>query len=113
MLVYHAPLSAYFYAGLIIVCIVLLWLVVYLYIKRVDATVIENSQRLKELDEINEKYTFHFFDSSHIISKQYDNKSHFMKIEPGDLMAQEMRNKLLFYEDAVSKIKENIHLFSE
>lgn len=65
------------------------------------------SSKIKQLEELNEKTVFNAVNESIYISKHYDNKSNYNKIEPAYVMSSELRNKIDNYTQFIAMIQEN------
>ena len=81
-----------------------------LFFRKMDQLIWNRSSKIKKICEINSKYKFHFIENNLEFKKFYDNKSHFNKIRPADIMAHEFRNNILLYEKTISYIHENREL---
>ena len=78
-----------------------------IYTNNVNKKVMATSKRISALFELNKSTDFHQIKSKFEISKRYDNKSNYMKIEPAYLMAAEIRKDVNYFVDYSVKIREN------
>lgn len=75
--------------------------------KKQNDKVISSSYKIKELLKLNKAIKFHNVTTKFEVSKKYDNKRNFYRVEPGYLMASEIRSKLKYFSEYIYKIKEN------
>ena len=97
-------------ALIILVVLAIIGILVYMYKQYDDKRnniVKEFSSKIKQLEELNEKTVFHEVNESICISKHYDNKSNYNKIEPAYIMSSELKNKIDNYAQFISMIQEN------
>jgi 5-methylcytosine-specific restriction endonuclease McrA len=87
--------------------VLLVVVVLYIRAKIIDSNIIKNSKKIALINKLNDSTKFHSVSKSIRISKHYDNKSHYNKIEPGYLMSAEIRNNIEKFSSYISKIKEN------
>ena len=59
--------------------------------------VIENSQAIKNIKEVNERYTFKEYDSITKFYHRFDNKGYWYKTEPVAFLSREIRNNLEYW----------------
>lgn len=69
------------------------------------------SRILKELEALNASTSFFEFESKYTMRKHYDNKRNFNKIAPAYIMAADIRNNLIHFEDICEKTKRNRELY--
>ena len=91
-----------------IICVIIVLAVVF-FVREIilNNKVLSNSKKISMLLELNKQTVFHKVTDVFEISKHYDNKSNYSKIEPAYIMTAEIRSNLDFYSDYVFKIKEN------
>lgn len=77
------------------------------YNRTTDAKVMATSRKIELLLSLNQTIGFHDVTDCFEISRRYDNKSYFNKIEPAYLMTAQMREKINFYTDYAEKIRDN------
>lgn len=92
---------------IIFLSLLLLVLIIFIRGRIIDLKIMKHSKKIELLLELNQSYIFHQITNSIEIRKHYDNKSSFNKIEPGYLMAAEIRNNLDKISIYISKVKEN------
>jgi hypothetical protein len=73
----------------------------------INEKVLMSSKKITLLLELNEKTVFHQIDDCFVISKHYDNKSNFMKIQPAYIMTAEIKSNIAYFSDYISKVREN------
>lgn len=61
------------------------------------AFVIENSQAIKNIKEVNERYTFKEYNSMTKLYHRFDNKGYWYKTEPVAFLSREIRNNLEYW----------------
>ena len=66
-----------------------------------------SSQRITALLALNEQTMFHPITDHFSVSKRYDNKSNYNKIQPAYLMTAEIKSNIAFFSDYIFKIQEN------
>ena len=94
-------------AGIIAIIIIFIVAIVKIYDHKITDKVLSNSERIRKLNKVNKDICFHPIKSSLEISKHYDNKTNFNKIEPAFLMTAEIRNNIEKYAIYCEKIREN------
>jgi len=67
----------------------------------------EHSKKIEQIISMNKSFDFNPLPKSLSISRYYDNKSSFNKIEPGYLMSSEIRNNLEEFSKYILQVKEN------
>ena len=89
----------------IFICIVVVAFVVALLIilKQSRKKVESHSERIKQIKKINEEIKFHNLKDSFTITKHYDNKSNFIKVEPQYIMTACLQNNMAYFIDYVRK----------
>lgn len=75
--------------------------------KNVCDKVRASSQRIAALLALNEQTMFHPITDRFSVSKRYDNKSNYNRIQPAYLMTADIRSKIAFFSDYIAKIQEN------
>ena len=70
--------------------------------KKLNDKVLQSSEKIKSLTELNSRVSFHQIRSVFNIVKRYDNKSNFNKIEPAYLMTADIRANLDFFTHILS-----------
>ncbi len=86
---------------------VVLFIVIAIREKKINDKVLASSKKITSLLELNERITFHRITDHFEVSKHYDNKGNYNRIEPAYLMTAEIRSNITFFSDYVSKIREN------
>ncbi len=82
-------------------------LVVYLRELKLNAGVMSTSEKIRKLADLNNSTSFHNIQPSFSVTKHYDNKTNYLKIEPAYLMSAEIRSNMAFYSDYFKKVFEN------
>lgn len=75
--------------------------------KMICNKVCKSSFKISELLALNEQTKFHAITDHFRISKRYDNKTNYNRIEPAYLMTADVKSNIAFYSDYISKIHEN------
>lgn len=75
--------------------------------RKASIKVLENSKKISDLLELNEKYKFHQIREKFSIIKRYDAKHNYNNIAPAFLMTAKIRDDVQFFEDYSKKIREN------
>lgn len=75
--------------------------------KKINEKVQASSPKIASLLVLNEEIGFHWITDRFEISKHYDNKSHYNKIEPVYLMTAEIKSKIEFFSGYITKLREN------
>ena len=75
--------------------------------KKIDDTILETSPKIAALLKLNETVDFHVIPPCFSVSKHYDNKGYYNKIDPAYIMTAEVRQNIPYYSDYVKKIHEN------
>lgn len=95
----------------VVVCACVVGLVAFfvLFIReqKINDKVMTNSQRIKDLLALNQEIQFHDISRNFNVSKHYDNKTNYNKIEPAYLMTGELRANIAYFSDYVARVKEN------
>lgn len=95
----------------------LIALVFFAVIKVINAKnekiVSSHSKSLAKLAEINNATKFHDVKNHFKLFKHYDNKGHYLKIEPSYLMSSYIRDNIVFFVDYVQKVKENQETYNQ
>lgn len=73
----------------------------------IDNKIMHNSQRITDLLRLNDEISFNEADTKFTISKRYDNKSNYNKVEPAYLITAEIKSNVEFFSKYISNIKEN------
>lgn len=73
----------------------------------IDSKIFKHSGKVASLLMLNQSFLFHVVRRKIIISKQYDNKGNFNKIEPAYLMSANIRENISDFSNLLTKIKEN------
>ena len=87
----------------IIAAVIALFVLEKMWMEKVKST----SKRVKALLDLNQKIGFHQVQDHFNIFKHYDNKRNFVSVEPGYLMAAEIRSKIDFFSVYTLQVKEN------
>jgi hypothetical protein len=95
------------YAILAVIVASILFIIFAIREKIINTKVLTSSKKIALLMDLNKKTGFHQVEDCFMISKHYDNKSNFTKIEPAFLMTAEIRANIAFFSDYVSKVREN------
>lgn len=69
--------------------------------------VLECSQRISALRNLNTTASFHELADQIDIERHFDNKSHYLKISTGDLMAGYIRDNIVMFTDYLNKLRDN------
>ena len=69
--------------------------------------VYNNSECIKQISKINEKYEFNNCPSIQLIGQTYDNKTTWKKIDPESFLIRELRNNLMHWKEIEADISEN------
>ncbi len=75
--------------------------------EKIEKKVLESSKKITALLNLNDQIMFHQIPDCFKICKHYDNKSSYNKIEPAYLMTAEIRSKIIFFSDYITKVREN------
>jgi len=86
---------------------VLIWLICFLIRKFVDPIVLQNSNKIKALEKLNNDSNFYLGQFTFSVTKRYDNKYNYLKVEPEDLFAHTMHQKIVYFTELVNNIKRN------
>ena len=96
------------YTPFIIGAVVIFIVVAFLIWRKITYNkVLRNSTMIAELKKLNQKIGFHKLQTNFYVSKHYDNKCNYSKVEPSYVIAAEVRSNLVFFYDYTNKIKEN------
>ncbi len=100
--------------GIIVFCLLIalgiIFEFLYIYLKK---RVYQNSDKIKALVLLNGSMKFQDVKSSFSISKHYDNKGNYAKVEPVFLMSAELRNNIAYYSSVISGVETNRLLLGE
>ena len=96
-----------------IVALPVLYLGYYFIVHSIDPIVVSNSERIKAIEALNKECSFYLGQSTFYLTKKYDNKSSFTRIEPESLFAYAMREKIDYFTNLVKLIKRNISIKKE
>ena len=99
--------------GIIILAIGIVLIFFYLGLVSVEKKVLESSDKIKKINEINHKYLFKHVNENMEIYKSYDNKSNFNRTTPSQILAYEVRNKILTYSRLLEDLKHNTETADE
>ena len=78
-----------------------------------DEIVKKHSKKIGALIALNQSVQFHDVESRFEISKFYDNKMHYNRIEPSFLMASDIRENMDSCAKYITKVRENRETFKE
>lgn len=99
--------SVLFWGIIIVVIVATVYIIYRNHENKLNKKVDGVSLRIKELKQLNETIRFNKIDENIYISKHYDNKSNYNKIEPAYLMAAELRENIENYSIYIRLIQEN------
>ncbi len=91
----------------VIIIAIILFVIFAIREKKINDKVLESSKKIALLLELNERTKFNQIKDRFEVSKHYDNKGNYNRIEPAYLMTAEIRSNIAFFSDYVSKIREN------
>ena len=94
-------------SGIILVAVLVVAIFFFVRDKRINRKVLKNSPQIAALLLLNQEIGFHNITDSFYITKHYDSKSSYNKIEPAYLMASDIRANIAFYSEYASQLKEN------
>ncbi len=81
--------------------------------KEQEEKVLSSSRKIHKLQQLNQNIRFHNIPREFSIQKHYDNKGSYMKIKPAYLMTAEIRDRILFFEEHLRKVRENREKLNE
>ena len=87
--------------------IIIIRILISVHNNKANQIVKENSKKIQELSDLNSIQTFHDIPSSFSVSKHYDNKGNYNKIQPVFLMTATVRKNIDTYSKYAEKIFEN------
>ena len=99
--------------GIVAILTIIIVAVYKIFDHLIEEKVSSNSKKLEKLRQINKEIAFHRLNYNLELSKHYDSKSSYTKIEPAFLMTAEIRNNIEKYSSYCRKIKENREKFVE
>lgn len=92
---------------IIFTIIAIIGVIIFIVNKNIDEKVASHSKRIKELRKLNDSTPFYGVSDKRTVSKHYDNKSNFLKIEPSYIMTADIKDNLNYFKELHRKIKEN------
>ena len=91
----------------ILVFIIVLFVIFFAWNAHQNNLVMSSSKKIDSITKLNKSTHFNTIQSSFKISKHYDNKSNFNKIEPAYLMASNIRENIDHFSKYIAAMKEN------
>ena len=91
----------------ILIFIIILLVVFFVWNAHQNSIVMSSSKKIDSITKLNKSIHFNTIQSAFKVSKHYDNKSNFNKIEPAYLMASEIRENIDHFSKYIVALKEN------
>lgn len=93
--------------------ILLLVLVFYIINKRIESKVLSFSEKIKEINKINNTFSFNNINYNIHVKKHYDNKGHYNRIEPAFVMSAYLKDNIVEFSKTIDGVKANRLLYEE